>query len=223
MLTLLNEQLQATDDFVSRPQCAAKTGEHNVASSLTLVLGGARSGKSTWAERKARESGKSVLFVATATAGDGEMAGRIAGHRASRPAEWRTVEAPTDLASAIRVHVQPDDLVLVDCLTLWVSNLILRPCADSTTDEDLSPEAWSAIERDVVVATRELMDAARDVDASFIFISNEVGLGVVPAFPLGRYYRDILGRVNQAIAAEAEPVILMIAGLPIDLRRLMAN
>jgi adenosylcobinamide kinase/adenosylcobinamide-phosphate guanylyltransferase len=160
-----------------------------------------------------------VLFVATATASDAEMAARIVTHRAVRPADWRTVEAPLDLAGAIRVATRPDDLVLVDCLTLWVSNLILERLGDDRTEEDLPATVWPTIEADVLAATRDLLDVARLSQASFIFISNEVGLGIVPSFPLGRRYRDVLGRVNQLVAHEAELVILMIAGLPIDLRR----
>jgi adenosylcobinamide kinase/adenosylcobinamide-phosphate guanylyltransferase len=186
---------------------------------LTLVLGGARSGKSAWAERHVSSWGGPVLFVATAQAGDEEMARRIAAHRASRPARWRTVEAPLDLAEAIRANARPDDLVLVDCLTLWVSNLILVRLGDRAVDT-LSPAEWSEIESDVLVATDELLEAARTVGASFILISNEVGLGIVPEYPLGRAYRDVLGRVNQVIAAIADPVLLMIAGLAVDLRAL---
>jgi adenosylcobinamide kinase/adenosylcobinamide-phosphate guanylyltransferase len=194
-----------------------------VGTAITLVLGGARSGKSAWAEQTARVSGKPVLFVATATASDGEMTERIAAHRAARPAQWRTVEAPLDLVSAIRAEARRDDLVLIDCLTLWVSNLILERLGDARTSEDLSAEAWSEIEAEILAATRELLDAARLSQASFIFISNEVGLGIVPAFPLGRYYRDVLGRMNQLVARAADQVVLMVAGLPVDLRRFVVE
>jgi adenosylcobinamide kinase/adenosylcobinamide-phosphate guanylyltransferase len=182
-------------------------------------LGGARSGKSAWAERAARESGRPVLYLATATAIDDEMTERIAAHRAARPVEWRTVEAPLDLAAALRAQARPGDLVLVDCLTVWTSNAILERLGGSAAD-DLPAAAWRTIEAEVLAAARDLLRAAKSAEVALILISNEVGMGVVPPFPLGRRYRDVLGRVNQAVASEADKVILMIAGLPIDLRRL---
>jgi adenosylcobinamide kinase/adenosylcobinamide-phosphate guanylyltransferase len=163
--------------------------------STTLVLGGARSGKSDWAVRTAAESGRPVLFLATATAGDDEMAERIARHRAERPADWRTIEEPIDLVGALRREARPGDLIVVDCLTLWVSNLLL-----AGGDPDVEP--------------------LLDLGLELILVSNEVGLGLVPDNPLGRAYRDVLGQVNRAVAARAESVVFMVAGLPVDLRRL---
>jgi adenosylcobinamide kinase/adenosylcobinamide-phosphate guanylyltransferase len=161
-----------------------------------------------------------VLYLATATADDDEMAERIAAHRAARLVEWRTVEAPLDLATALRAQARPGDLVLVDCLTVWTSNVVLERLGGGATDDDLPAAAWRTVEADVLAAARDLLRAARDLKVTLILISNEVGMGVVPPFPLGRRYRDVLGRVNQAVASEADKVILMIAGLPIDLRRL---
>jgi adenosylcobinamide kinase/adenosylcobinamide-phosphate guanylyltransferase len=171
---------------------------------FTLVLGGARSGKSTFAERRAAESRQPVLYLATATAGDDEMAERIAAHRAARPSGWRTVEAPLDPAGAIREHAGPGDLVLLDCVTLWVSNRILAEPAPS--DAELVAEAEA------------IAGAARERGADLVAVSNEVGLGVVPPYPLGRRYRDALGRVNQALAARAEEAIFLVAGLPLRLK-----
>ena len=189
-----------------------------MSASITLVLGGARSGKSAWAEREARTGGRPVLFVATATAGDAEMAERIATHQANRPAEWRTVEEPIDLAGAIRTHAHPIDLVIVDCLTLWVSNLIFQIMPGAATNEDIPASTWLRLEDAVLIGTRDALDAARKSGASAVIISNEVGLGVVPPHPLGRNYRDVLGRVNQVVAAEADAVILMVAGLPLRIK-----
>lgn len=186
----------------------------------TLILGGARGGKSTWAEQLAGQSGRPVLFVATATAGDAEMAERITRHRAQRPPDWRTLEEPVRLLHAIRASAQPGDVVLVDCLTLWVSNL-LGDAIDSEADPDALPlETWQTLETALVTEAESLVAFARDHNLTLILISNEVGLGIVPATPLGRHFRDLLGRVNQAAAREAETVVLMIAGLPVDLRQL---
>jgi adenosylcobinamide kinase/adenosylcobinamide-phosphate guanylyltransferase len=186
---------------------------------FTLVLGGARSGKSAWAERHVAESGRPVLYVATATAGDDEMTERIAAHRARRPAHWYTVEAPTQLLPAIQTSATPGDAVLVDCLTLWVSNALLAAIAEQDP-EQIPPATWATAETALVGEVRALIEFARARDLHLVLVSNEVGMGIVPATPLGRGYRDILGRVNQAVTSEADAVMLMIAGLAVDLRRL---
>ncbi len=188
-------------------------------SQVTLILGGARSGKSAWAQHLAEQSGRPVVFVATATADDAEMAERIAAHRAERPPTWRTFESPIALASAVRAHAQSDHLILIDCLTIWASNVVLARIGGDTDPGAVPPVAWSEIQADLVSEVRDLVDTARASRTSLILVSNEVGMGVVPAFPLGRHFRDILGQVNRAAAALADSVILMIAGLPVDLRR----
>jgi adenosylcobinamide kinase/adenosylcobinamide-phosphate guanylyltransferase len=185
---------------------------------VTLVLGGARSGKSGWAERRAAEAGRPVLYLATATAGDDEMAERIAAHRALRPSSWRTVEAPLDPLAALREHARPGEVVLLDCLTIWVSNVLLDRLGGGA--ETAPSERWRELEARVVGAAEELVAAARAGRVDLIAVSNEVGLGLVPPYPLGRRYRDLLGRVNQGVAAASDRVILMVAGLPVDLRRL---
>lgn len=187
---------------------------------VTLILGGARSGKSAYAERLASGSGRPVLYVATATAGDEEMAARIAAHRMQRPQEWRTVEAPYNLWQAVHSNAQAGDAILIDCLTLWVSNVLLRELGDAAEVESVPAATWTAIEAALSSEVEALIADAREWSLALLLVSNEVGMGVVPAFPLGRRFQDILGRVNQAVASKAEAVVLMIAGLPVDVRRL---
>jgi adenosylcobinamide kinase/adenosylcobinamide-phosphate guanylyltransferase len=179
---------------------------------LILVLGGARSGKSAYAQRLAQElGGERVLFVATAEAGDEDMARRIAQHRLSRPAAWRTLEAPQRLGEAVRTGLGNAAVVLVDCLTLLVSNTIL-PLG-------LPPDPALA-EAAVRAETEALLHVCQASAATFIVVSNEVGLGLVPDTPLGRIYRDLLGQANQTLAADAHAVYLMVAGLAVDMKAL---
>ena len=180
---------------------------------LTLILGGARSGKSAFAERLARAA-KNVLFVATAEPLDDDMARRIAAHRRARPAHWRTLEEPLNLAAAIPPALANADIVLLDCLTLWVSNMLLK--AETALDP-------AAAEAAILAAATELLDICETSNAAWILVSNEVGLGVVPASPLGRAYRDALGKVNALAAARADKVYLMTAGLALDLTALGAR
>lgn len=176
---------------------------------LTLILGGARSGKSAYAERLAAERGPAVLYVATSEAGDEEMAARIAMHRSGRPVHWQALEVPRGVAAAIRAHRSRVDVILVDCLTLLASNVIIR------LPEPIAPETAEAA---LNVEVEDLLAAYSEGDAEWIVISNEVGLGLVPPYPLGRVYRDALGRANQRVAARADEVIFMVAGLPLRLK-----
>ncbi|MHB1557033.1 MAG: bifunctional adenosylcobinamide kinase/adenosylcobinamide-phosphate guanylyltransferase [Isosphaeraceae bacterium] len=183
--------------------------------SLILVTGGVRSGKSDFAQRLAgRLGGDDVLFVATAEARDDEMARRIEAHRRSRPAAWQTLEAPRSVGRAIRDRPGSPAVVLVDCLTLLASNELLA----IGTDPDAA-EAESRIVREV----DELLEAHRLASSTFIVVSNEVGLGVVPTSYLGRLYRDVLGRANQLVAARADSVYLLVAGLPVDVKALASG
>jgi adenosylcobinamide kinase/adenosylcobinamide-phosphate guanylyltransferase len=191
-----------------------------VSGHITLVIGGARSGKSAWADQRAKECGRRVLYVATATAGDDEMAARIAAHQSQRPASWRTVEEPDNLLHAIQANATPGDTVVVDCLTLWVSNVLLKAIGPAHDADMMPPTAWSAIEASVVDEAQALLTDARDRDLMLIIVSNEVGMGVVPATSVGRHYRDILGRVNQIVGSRSDSLILMVAGLAVDLRQL---
>ena len=168
---------------------------------LTLILGGARSGKSTYALRLAADA-PDVLFVATSEAGDDEMAARIAAHRAERPEHWRTLEVTRQLATAL-AEVSPAPVVIVDCVTLWVSNLLL---AEGVAWEN------AAAELDALLAWR------RAASAHLIVVSNEVGLGIVPIDALSRAYRDWLGWFNQRLAADADAVYLLVAGLPLAIK-----
>lgn len=176
------------------------------ASQLILILGGARSGKSSYAERLASARGPRVTYLATAQALDEDMTARIAKHRAERPATWQTLECPLDPAAALRHAAETTDCFLLDCMTLLVSNLLL-------VDE-------ASAERNVQCALDALLAAYHEAEADLILVSNEVGLGLVPEYVLGRRYRDLLGKANQRLAAVADAVYLLVAGLPVDVKRL---
>lgn len=182
---------------------------------LTLVLGGIRSGKSRLAERLARRlGGPAVVYLATATAGDAEMAARIAHHRDRRPADWRTVEAPTGVAAVLAALDPPPAVVLLEDLGLLLSNLLLTPAG--VERPAVAAEAALAAEVTALLAWRAA------VGAELIVVSNEVGLAPVPLTPLGRVFADLLGRANQRLAAVADAAYLVVAGVPLDLARLRA-
>jgi adenosylcobinamide kinase / adenosylcobinamide-phosphate guanylyltransferase len=192
---------------------------------LILILGGARSGKSTFAERLAASSGRTVAFIATATAGDDEMRERIARHRASRPGEWHTIEEPLDLARAVRQAYKLADVLLLDCVTLWLGNMLLQEPGQRESDHKGKEELrisshlfdeQSSQQIEVLLAVVQSLETGK----TLIVVSNEVGLGIVPAYPLGRVYRDTLGYVNQRIAQVADRVYLMVAGMAVDIKRL---
>lgn len=172
---------------------------------LTFILGGARSGKSACAQRLAGQAGRRVLYVATAEAGDEEMMSRIRAHRAERPPEWLTLEAPARIGAALR-QAPPADMVVVDCLTLLANNVIV-PLPEPVTYEQAESALMAEIEA--------LLDAYLAGDSHWLVVSNELGLGLVPPYPLGRVYRDALGRANQRVAAAADNVLFMVAGLPL--------
>jgi adenosylcobinamide kinase/adenosylcobinamide-phosphate guanylyltransferase len=176
---------------------------------LTLILGGARSGKSTFAESLAQKrGGDDVLFVATAEAFDDEMRMRIANHRATRPGNWRTLEAPREVAQALQA--QPvASVVLVDCATLWTSNILLA--------NESAPMEPMMRELDALLAWYHASTS------ELLIVSNEVGMGLVPDNALGRAYRDLLGAVNRKIAQVADDVFLLVAGLPIEVKSLAAR
>lgn len=172
---------------------------------LTLILGGARSGKSSHAQNLAEKTGKSVTFLATAQALDEEMAARIQKHRAERPVHWETLEAPLDIASHARQI--KSEVVVLDCITLLVNNLLMQFVKDDLVDE---APFTQAVQKEV----NELIKNIREQKQDWMFISNEVGLGLVPPYQMGRVYRDVLGWANQRLAREADKVIFMVAGIP---------
>lgn len=165
-----------------------------------LILGGARSGKSALAEQRARESGLDVIYLATAEAMDEEMQDRIAHHRQRRPEQWRCVEEPIQLAAVLKENASPERCLLVDCLTLWLSNLLAA--GDGRFQQERAA----------------LFDCLDNLPGIIIFVSNEVGLGIVPMGELTRRFCDESGRLHQAIAAQCERVTFVTAGLPMTLK-----
>ena len=175
---------------------------------LTFILGGARSGKSSLAEQRAHEYGDSVIYCATAEILDEEMEKRIALHRERRPGTWQTVEAPHHAAEKLRLALSSRQTacVLFDCLSVLTSNVLLG------LDENIAEaDAFSALREQELDALLKLIEETPETH--WLIVSNEVGMGVVPAYKLGRTYRDLLGRANQAVAAAAGEVIFMIAGI----------
>ena len=169
---------------------------------VTLILGGVRSGKSRFAEQMAGKT-KGVTFIATARPSDAEMRRKIARHRSERPASWETIEAPVALAKAIASRSDKTDVIIIDCLTIYVDNIT------STHHGDVPK-----VEREFDRVCREIQRCR----SSVIIVSNEVGCGVVPAFRSGRRYRDLLGQLNQRVADIADRVILMVAGIPLAVK-----
>jgi len=165
-----------------------------------LILGGTRSGKSAFAQQRATASGLNVIYLATAQAGDTEMAERIARHRAARPGDWGLVEEPLALAAALRAYAAPNRCLLVDCLTLWLSNLL------AVGDNALAAE------------TQNLLAALPTLPGHLLLVSNEVGQGIVPAHPLARRFRDEAGRLHQTVADRCDRVSFIMAGLPLTLK-----
>jgi adenosylcobinamide kinase / adenosylcobinamide-phosphate guanylyltransferase len=168
---------------------------------VTLVLGGVRSGKSLYAQQLG-EARDRVVFVATAKAYDDEMLSKIERHRSSRPQHWETVEEPLALAETVAQHGPTCDLIIIDCLTFFAANLL------ETKGDDLATER----------SVDDLCGALQSAPCSIVLVSNEVGSGVVPAYPSGRQFRDLLGEMNQRVARDATNVLLMVAGLPLVLK-----
>ena len=178
-----------------------------------LIFGGARSGKSMLAEKRAAESGLHVIYVATAQALDGEMQRRIAHHKARRPPSWGLVESPLDLAPTLRQHAAPDVCLLVDCLTLWLSNLLFAGAA--ARQAEAGEPVDCPLFRDEVLA---LVDTLPQLPGRIVMVSNEVGWGIVPMSAVSRLFADEQGRLNQRVAAVCERVTLVAAGLPLTLK-----
>ena len=178
-----------------------------------LILGGARSGKSLLAEKRAAATGRPVIYLATAEARDDEMTRRIAHHRARRPADWGSTEETLQLAAKLRELARPDTCLLVDCLTLWLSNLLFAGRAASQA------EAGETVDCPLFKhETDALIDLLPQLPGQIILVSNEVGWGIVPMHPVSRLFADEQGRLNQRVAAVCDQVTLVAAGLPLRLK-----
>ncbi len=188
---------------------------------LILILGGARSGKSSYAEQRAHEAGgENVLYVATSEMKDEEMRLRVDKHRSTRPAGWSTLEAPLEVSSALREGRGAERVILLDCVTFLVANHLLQAAGPEQNSFD-SPSADpfdAQIEVDVVTEVEGLISYVEEEDVEMLVVSNEVGLGIVPPYELGRAYRDVLGRANQILARHADEVLFLVAGLPMRLK-----
>lgn len=197
---------------------------------LIFVTGGTRSGKSAFAEEVTAALGRDVTYIATARAGDDEMANRIALHRQRRPASWRTVEEPEQLSAVIEYWGEQSEVILLDCLTIYISNLLLAGAADEEHgtsaggDKEPAPAperaATATVDREITGAVERVADIAKAVKAHVVVVSNEVGLSLVSPYPLGRRYQEIVGRANQIMAGAADETYLVVAGIPLDLTEL---
>ena len=178
-----------------------------------LIIGGARSGKSHFAQELALKSAQPVLFVATAEAGDEEMRQRIEEHQKVRPATWSTLEATTHIGSQVLKKIGKAQTVLVDCITLLINN-IFNQYSDPSGEQIDAP----LIEKEVMAEIGELVDCINQLNASFIIVTNEVGFGLVPANRMSRLYRDLLGKANQILAQRADEIYLIVAGIPLPIK-----
>jgi adenosylcobinamide kinase/adenosylcobinamide-phosphate guanylyltransferase len=222
--------------------------DRSVQGSLILVTGGARSGKSTYAERLAAQlaepRGGRVTYIATSETHDEEMEQRVSAHQASRPVSWTTVECPLEVPAAVRAAAAGTEaegagaagspgvppVVLLDCVTLWVTNLLFSggafggsepPEGGYNYDKDLLPAAEErAAAARVTAAVTDLLAAVAETGATLVAVTNEVGLGVVPEYPLARLYRDQLGWANQRLARDADGIYLLVSGYPLDIKAL---
>jgi adenosylcobinamide kinase / adenosylcobinamide-phosphate guanylyltransferase len=172
----------------------------------TLVLGGVRSGKSRYAAELARANGCPITLIATGSAQDEEMAARIEAHRMNRPTDWTVIEEPTHLAAALRGAATPARMIIVDCLTLWLSNLLCGEDADALRRE-----------------TDNLLETLPNLSGDCVLVSNEVGLGIIPSSALARRFGDAAGALHQRLAALCDRVVLMVAGLPVAVKSVGAS
>jgi len=178
---------------------------------LTFILGGARGGKSSLGQKLAAELNTSVLYIATAQALDREMEQRIQAHRQERPAGWRTLEISHNIGETLKKNASQERLILLDCLTMLVTNVMLAAAGDLDVPDEILAEA------NVESEINELLTHIQAGRADWIVVSNEVGMGLVPPYPIGRLYRDLLGRANQKMANAADEVYWMVAGIPVPI------
>lgn len=183
---------------------------------LILVLGGARSGKSSFAEKVASDISNNVTYVATAAVLDSEMARRIQNHKNNRPKHWHTIEETIELISVIEKIKNNETVILIDCLTLWLSNMLLNSIPASGI-------AWPEKESYILKKVKQLTIASKHTSGTVIIVSNEVSLGLVPDNRLGRSFRDVTGLANQIIAKHADKVYLLAAGIPLELKSLSVD
>ena len=183
---------------------------------IILITGGARSGKSTYAEKLAMEENTKVLYVATSIPFDDEMKERVKKHRSRRPSNWDTFEGYKDLKNIFTNQSLEFNVVLLDCITIMVTNLILEKIGENI--EIFSEEELNQIEREILKEIADFLDAAMATTKSIILVTNEVGLGIVPEYKLARVFRDIAGRVNQYIGSRATEVFLVVCGIPVKVK-----
>jgi adenosylcobinamide kinase / adenosylcobinamide-phosphate guanylyltransferase len=181
---------------------------------IVLVVGGARSGKSSFAERYVASKGKKIAYIATAQVYDEEMEYRVKLHKTRRPSAWKTYESPYRAERAIVEAAKEHDMILFDCITLYLSNLLCKENAAI----DLAKDS-----KEVFAAFQQIVQAAKDANCTIVFVSNEVGAGIVPENALAREYRDLAGLVNQMIAREAEDVFLVTCGIPVNIKKIAEN
>ena len=174
---------------------------HSTQKEIVLVLGGARSGKSSWALEYTEKHYESYIFLATAEVMDDEMADRVRLHKEARGPQWKLREEPLEIADVLETNCRDVDAVLIDCMTIWLSNVLLQQG-----------------EKEVPIYQNRLIEALARTRKSIIIVSNEVGTGIVPEHPLGRQYRDMAGFLNQKLAAAADKVVMTVAGLPLFLK-----
>ena len=182
-------------------------------SQFTLITGGARSGKSSFAELLAAHAKRPVIYIATAQIRDEEMALRVKKHQQQRPSTWRLIEEPRNIRDTLLQLKDEDVIILLDCVTLWLTNLLLA--GNLKNDDDLSN---NKLEPQILDIVKDVAQLARDIKPQVIFVSNEVGQGIVPEYPLARAYRDLAGRSNQILAHSADQVYMVVAGFPMEIK-----
>ena len=181
-------------------------------SQFTLVTGGAKSGKSSFAELLAAQAKRPVIYIATAQIRDEEMAHRVKKHQEQRPSTWQLIEEPQNIRDTLFQFKDNDGIILLDCVTLWLTNLLLAGQAENDDHK------FNNVEPQILATVQDVARLAQDIKPRVIFVTNEVGQGIVPEYPLARAYRDLAGRSNQILAQSADYVYLVVAGLPIEIK-----
>ncbi|TGE34671.1 bifunctional adenosylcobinamide kinase/adenosylcobinamide-phosphate guanylyltransferase [Desulfosporosinus sp. Sb-LF] len=183
-------------------------------SQFTLITGGARSGKSSFAELLAASANCPVTYIATAQVWDEEMAQRVKKHQKQRPSTWQLIEEPLNIRDTLIRLKDENGVILLDCVTLWLTNLLLAEQAESSNQDEASP----TIEGQILAMVQEVALLAQEIKPQVLFVTNEVGQGIVPENPLARAYRDLSGRSNQILAQCADQVYLVVAGFPMEIK-----